>query len=67
MMSRKHYEVAVAIASIIENIDFTRACRDAGGNHEHAFWLSVSSADLEKAEAILADLAERIRRELERA
>jgi len=53
------------IANIVEEIDFVRACMEAGGNHEHAFWLWVDSDKLEKADSEISRIAENIRKELE--
>lgn len=54
------------IQTIIEEIDFLRACSQAGGKHQHAFDLCVSATAIGEAARILEAEAERVRRGLER-
>jgi hypothetical protein len=58
--------IKAAVEEMVEEIDFIRACMQAGGDHEHAFWLMADSVDLPAAAALLRGQAEDIRRELER-
>lgn len=58
-------QTRVLIETIIEEVDFLRACMEAGGNHEHAFWLCIDGDELTAASDALEASAERIRRELE--
>ena len=60
-VGRKTIEV---VNEIFEDADLLRASKDAGGVHEHAFWLASDLEELEKARDILQRHAESIRREV---
>jgi hypothetical protein len=53
------------IRDMVEELDFIRACAEAGGKHQHAYDLVIDLQELEKAKELIEWTAERIRRELE--
>lgn len=64
-MSDKKQELKEKFEQIQWDADFARACMEAGGDHEHAFWLMIDEQELQQAVNILGLLRDRIMRELE--
>lgn len=50
------------IAQIAEEVDFIRACSQAGGDHEYAFDFTIDLVDLNVVNDLVSTMAERIRR-----